>query len=89
MRIADRTPWWGIHVGLWAGTRPTPLWLCFSGGAPESLKGRDDPQVFNGRDVPIYLPVGEEYDAVLDAVVERLAEVADRISPEAQPPVSE
>ena len=79
VRMGDQTPWFGIHYGLWAGTRPTPLWLCFSGGAPESLKGRDDPQVFYGRDVPIYLPVGKEYDAVLDAVVKRLKAIGELI----------
>ena len=31
--------------------------------------------------IPIYLPVGVEYDAVLDAVVTRLKEVAERINP--------
>lgn len=31
--------------------------------------------------IPIYLPVGVEYDAVLDAVVTRLKEVAKRINP--------
>lgn len=80
VRIGNETPWFGIHYGLWARTRPTPLWLCFSNGAPESLKGHDDPQVFNGRDVPIYLPVAEEYDAVLDAVVERLKEIGELIT---------
>ena len=75
VRIVHWTPWFGVHYGLWAGTRHTPLWLCFSDGAPEPLKGSHDPQVFNGRDVPIYLPVGQEYDAVLDAVVKQLGQI--------------
>lgn len=85
VRIADQTPWFGINDGLWATTRPTPLWLCFLSGAPEPLKSGDDPQVFYGRDVPIYLPVGKEYEAVLDKVVKQLGEIAGRIRPSSEP----
>lgn len=80
VRIVDQTPWFGIHHGLWAGTYPTPLWLCFWNGAPESVKRCDDLQVFNGRDVPIDLPVGKEFDAVLDVAVKRLERIGRLIA---------
>lgn len=80
VRIVDQTPWFGIHHGLWAGTYPTPLWLCFWDGAPESVKRCDDIQVFNGRDVPIDLPVGKEFDLILDAAVKRLERIGRLIT---------
>lgn len=93
VRIAGQTAWFGVHVHLWARRGSTPLWLWFwDDGLDvlESLHGTTPPKPGkHDRFVPTYLPVGEEREAVLDAIVERLAEVADRISPEPQPPASE
>ncbi len=50
--------------------------------ALEPLKRRDPPECLEENQallVPIALPTGVEYDAVLDAVVERLREIADLI----------
>ena len=74
--------WFGVHFIRWARTRPTPLWLSFDKGRPalDSLRNADPPELFLDRFVPIDLPVGKEYEAVLDAVVDRLKDIAEAIS---------
>ena len=66
-------PWFGIHLYSWARARATPLWLRFSGEhhALEAL-----PELWAGKHIPIDLPIGKEYEAVLDAVVARLKQIA-------------
>ena len=78
----------GIDYEGWARRRDTPLWLKFglTYAAPEVLRAleclrrRNPPELFGeaGRDIkiPIELPVGKEYNAVRDAVVARLEEIA-------------
>ena len=75
-------PWFGIHFGLWARIRPTPLWLKFTHRhrALEPLRRADPPELFDDMFVPIDLPVGREYESVRDAVVERLEKIATAIS---------
>ncbi len=88
--LAASTPWFGISFHYWAGHKETPLWLWFRGRdlraktrrALELLRQRDPPELFESDDdlvVPVELQVGVEYEAVRDAVVARLKEVADLI----------
>ncbi len=91
VRLADTVePWFGISFDDWALHRETPLWLWFQKKytqrkalrALEPLRQRDPSELFGHPEnptVPVELPVGVEYEAVLDAVVERLKEVADLI----------
>ena len=78
--------WFGINIDLWARTGTTPLWLgCLNKTASvrtalEELSSESGPP-FDGLWVPICLPVGEEYDAVLATVVQRLQEIGRRIAP--------
>ena len=90
MRLAGATVWFGVNFILWSRTRDTPLWLTFHEGNRrmtlgevrsnlQPLRQKYPPDLIDsgGRmHVPIDLPVSVEYDAVLDAVVERLKEVA-------------
>ena len=93
LRLAGAQVWLGIDFVDWASNGATPLWLWFTEAslrreestrlALDPLKRRDPPDVFEWDDglvVPIMLPVGVEYDAVLDAVVARLEEIAQLIS---------
>ena len=90
VRLATSTPWFGISFHDWARTQETPLWLLFHGRylqgktrrALEQLRQRDPPELYDyddGLTVPVELLVGVEYEAVRDAVVARLKEVADLI----------
>ena len=82
--------WFGVDAELWAQFAETPLWLTFySGGnwgkkvlSVDELKQRlgSDVWVNTSRSIPVHLPHGVEYSAVLDAVVDRLSELADRIA---------
>ena len=90
MRLGGAQVWFGVRFDLWARYRDVPLWLYFyeelaeTRHRLESLRRGDPSRVIeNPRAlfVPIYLPVGVEYDAVLDAVVTRLKEVANLINP--------
>ena len=90
MRLAGATVWFGVNFILWSRTRDTPLWLTFHEGDRrmtleevrsnlQPLRQKYPPDLIDsdGRmHVPIDLPVSVEYDTVLDAVVERLKEVA-------------
>ena len=82
VRLVREEAWFGVSYDLWARTRPALLWLRFGKKrrALEPLRRADPPQLFDDRFVPIDLPVGREYEAVLDAVVERLEEIATAIS---------
>lgn len=74
------TPLW-LFFEQWSDERYGPRWPG-TRGALEPLKRRDPPECLEENQallVPIALPTGVEYDAVLDAVVERLREIADLI----------
>lgn len=84
--------WFGLDCYKWA-TQNTPLWLYLYScekplsKIPDNLgqPSLQDPPEFieenNALVIPIYLPVGVEYDAVRDAVVERIKEIERLINP--------
>jgi len=83
--------YFGVSYGRWARYRDTPLWLVFSNPPADlrrtldPLRDRNPPELIstgNRLSVPIELPVGKERGAVLDAVVNRLLEIARLITPE-------
>ena len=93
LKLFGAGAWFGIDHDQWTTVRDTPLWLHFNAAwhsvqpfseirerlqslASELFEYGDDVLV-----VPIYPPVGVEYDAVLNAVVARLKEVAELINP--------
>lgn len=75
------------------GSPEYPLWLYLYSCEKPLSKIRDnlgrpslqDPPEFiegdNALVIPIYLPVGVEYDAVRNAVVERIGEIGMQINP--------
>lgn len=73
--------WLGVNYNLWATHRETPLWLMFNeaGEIANEVRRSSGMMVKDSNSIPIYLPTGVEYDAVLDAVVERLREIAKLI----------
>ena len=86
--------YFGVSYGNWARHRDTPLWLWIWDApadlhrALEPLRHGNPPQLIGTGDrleVPIELPVGKERGEVLDAVVERLLEIARLIAPESTP----
>lgn len=70
-----------IHINYrhWAKERETPVWLSFTNSGDtklEAVRERLQPDLAPGKDIlPIYLPLGVEREAVLNAIVERLREV--------------
>ena len=76
--------WFGIHFPAWARHSDTPLWLSFHAGLPERLRqaGLADRMIgLEGRFcIPIELPTGVEYDAVLDSVVASVRNIAERFT---------
>lgn len=89
LRLYSTVAWLGLSFDDWVWTHPTPLWLWFSNPAEETrralapLRRSNPPDLVDtdGLLVPISLPIGVEYDAVLDAVVARLEEVARLLGP--------
>ena len=94
MKLGGAGVWFGVDLNRWAQYRATPLWLYFQEKPGtislgevqcrlEPLQQEDPPGVIDvvGKHlyVPIYLPTGVEYDAVVDAVVARLKHIADLI----------
>lgn len=82
--------WLGIHFGLWRKHGGTPLWLIFGddewGRAQEvqqliemSPINKDIPPSVNYKQyaIPLYLPTGQEKDAVVRYLVDRLREIAE------------
>ena len=69
MRLGGSTVWFGISFDLWAGNFDTPLWLDYRGirpGAVSLVQLRRILGLSHGEEyVPIPLPVGVEYEAVL------------------------
>ena len=79
LRIGKEDAWWsawfGVHYGLWVRQKETPLWLAFSNRHASFVRERLDSQHYG-----FTLPVGVEYGAVLDSVVEDMKEIADILS---------
>ena len=90
VRLGSAEPWFGVDIYDWSCQQDTPLWLWFQRRyakastlrALEQLRQRHPPELVEYDDgivVPVELPVGVEYDAVRDAVVARLKEIAGLI----------
>ena len=86
-KLSGAGAWFGIDHWKWAERRDTPLWLyLYDSEIRERLQPlTPELELFELADnelvVPIYPPVGVEYDTVLNAVVARLKEVAELINP--------
>lgn len=65
--------WFGVHYELWSRKRETPLWLKFSDRDAVKEKLVDP-------DYALTLPIGVEYGAVVDSVVEELHQIAEFLS---------
>ena len=84
INLFDAGAWFGYRFDLWAQRSETPLWLDFRDyGAIKLPEIRKRLNLSQGNPyVPIHLPVGVEYDAVLDAVVEELKSIGQKINPD-------
>ncbi len=86
IQIGGVAEWFGFILDAWAEHGNTPLWLLFSYQEHERLleAGLAETQVVKWRTkdgrhcIPIELPTGVEYDAVLDSVVASLKHIAER-----------
>ena len=90
----DGVAWIGINAKLWDEYMESPIWVMFVSNYGRTDLGRvrrrlaplklDDYEQrerdWPGPNVPIYLPTGVEYHVTLDAVVERLGEIAGLVS---------
>ena len=80
--------WFGIDYTLWAKSRETPLWISFSSDYFEGVITVDELRDRLGNDIwantpnsiPFDLKAGVEYQKVLADVVERMADIAQRIA---------
>ena len=87
IRIGGVVAWFGFILDGWAQHGSTPLWLLFTYSEYEQLQksGLADTRVVKWRTkdgkfcIPIALPTGVEYDAVLDSVVASLKHIAERL----------
>ena len=83
IRIGGVETWFGIHLGGWAQHYDTPLWLSYWKGYHEQLEqaGLTTKQVVidDRLCIPIPLPTAGQYNAVLNSVVDRLKEIAERL----------
>ena len=79
MRLGGSTVRFGVRFDLWAGNFDTPLWLDYRTVRQHAVpldKLRRILGMSHGEEyVPIPLPVGVEYEAVLDAVVDELQRI--------------
>ena len=90
LRLGGEETWFGINFVDWASNWATPLWLWFLKHNTEKVRRvlespqqQNQPEVFSWNDglsVLIELPVSVEYEAVRDAVVTRLVEIARLLS---------
>ncbi len=92
MRLAGVGTWFGVDFGRWGRLRDTPLWVDFSYWSSRRLQEeahrkldvmlQEDPPDYIAEDhaVCINLPVGVEYEAVLDSVVRQLKRIADLLA---------
>ena len=92
----DYSQWFGVHFELWRRFRDTPLWITYYypnnwNEIREKLCARQSKQsdpidfVDRERAIPIYLPMGVEYDAVLDGVVQQIRSLSDLLREEDDP----
>ncbi len=94
MDFAGTRAWFGVNLEYWAQRRNTPV--CIEVYSSEQLPDSEDSyrllskisQTFPDTDVdaedwhiPIFLPVGVEYNTVVDEVVKRLLAIAHLIDP--------
>ena len=73
--------WFGISYTLWASRGETPLWLHFTDwGSSEvqsaEVRRRTGMMLDDVPAIPVHLPQGVEHDAVIEAIVEQLREIA-------------
>ena len=82
IRIGGVETWFGINFSGWARHYDTPLWLSYWKGYHEQLEqaGLTTKQVVidDRLCIPIPLPTAGQYNAVLNSVVNRLGEFAQR-----------
>ncbi len=82
IRIGGVETWFGIHFGAWALHCDTPLWLSYWKGYQEQLKQAElTPKKVKNEDrlyIPIPLSPGDQYNAVLNSLVNHLGELAQR-----------
>lgn len=87
IRIGGVVAWFGFILDGWAQHGNTPLWLLFSFSDYEQLQesGLTENRVVKWKTkdgkfcIPIELPTGLEYDAVLDSVVNTLKCIANQL----------
>ena len=88
LKIGGVDAWFGFITDGWAVHGTTPLWLLFTGDKHRRLQesGLADTKVVKWRTgdgrycIPIELPTGVDYDAVLDSVVASLKSIADQLT---------
>ncbi len=72
--------WLGVNYHLWVRHRETPLWLMFSSSFNDNMseirRKLGEWMMKDTDSIPISLPIGVEYEEVLDAVVNQLCEIA-------------
>ena len=80
--------WFGVNLELWAEVADTPVWLTFSDNDwnGDVIPAHELRQILGEEcwagtlnSIPVYLPTGMERNAVLEAVVEQLSELAGLI----------
>ena len=83
--------WLGVNFDYWSKYRNTPLWLTFFGqfkGVPDLIPIKKLQQAMNidlqtstpdSIPVPIYLRIGVEKDKIIDAIIEKLSEIAFQV----------
>ena len=96
-RLGGVLMWLAVNFVYWSRYRETPLWLGFQNGAlgenwglPDNIYQRLAPlrketppgYVEAEKSIPVMLPTGVEYEAVLSSVVKRLEYVAKLLDPD-------
>jgi len=87
LKIGGVDAWFGFILDGWAVHGSTPLWLLFTSDKYKQLNDArlTDSKVVKWRTgdsrhcIPVELPTGVEYDAVLDSVVASLKSIADQL----------
>lgn len=77
----------GINRDWWANRKPTaPLWISFVANGTQTDLNKVRQRLQNCKDfwkehnaIPIELPIGVEYNAVIEAVVKRFSAIADKL----------
>ena len=85
IRLFGITLWFGVDLNLWAQVRETPLWLWSYEYAdtPRFAEIQRELEMPVGEDyIPMFLPIGVEYEMVVSALVSRLEEIGRAINPE-------